>query len=74
MEDLFGAKKANRKAYLPSRLDYLISVLSPSYELSADDIIDKHTILPFYSPFLSTDRVNAIRVGMTQTMGCLQSA
>lgn len=71
MEDLFGAKKVNRKTYLPSRLDYLISVLPPSYELSADDIIDKLTILPFYSPFLSTDRVNAIRVGMHTNNGLL---
>lgn len=71
MEDLFGAKGANLKTYLPSRLDYLISMLPPSYKLSADDIIDKHTILPFYSSFLSTDRVNAVRAGMHTNNGLL---
>ena len=68
-EDLFGGKGVNRKAYLPSRLDHLVSMLPPGYRLSTDDIIDKHTILPFYSPFLPADRVNAIRMGMHTDKG-----
>ena len=46
---------------LPSHLNYFVTRLPPNQNLTTDDIIDAHTLLPFYSPFLPKERVSLIR-------------
>ncbi|ALA60653.1 TnsD family Tn7-like transposition protein [Nitrospira moscoviensis] len=46
---------------LPSYLDHFVSMLPARASLTTDDIIAKHTLLPFYVPFLSSGRVGEIK-------------
>ena len=64
IRDLFGIRNVIAVVDLPSHLDHLINNLPPgnSYTLSA--LIDDHTLLPFYGPFLPMDRLERIRQDM----------
>ncbi len=57
---------------LPNNLNHLIAALPPGHRFSVDQLIDQHTFLPFYSPFLAADRCAALRhqmmVGNRRTM------
>jgi hypothetical protein len=60
-QTLFGAERVQPVLDLPNRLDYLVSVLPPGHRYTADLLIDRHTLLPFYAPFLPPDRVDRVR-------------
>ena len=60
-QDLLGAKRVQPILDLPNRLNYLISVLPPGHQYTADGLIDHHTLLPFYAPFMPADRVERVR-------------
>lgn len=62
-EELFGSR-ATAHISLPCRLDHLVAQLPPSSTYRVDRIIDNHTLLPFYSPFISPARVKVIRANM----------
>jgi hypothetical protein len=59
--ELLGAKDLTATIDLPSRLGYLVSNLPEGHSLLLDRLIDEHTLLPFYSPFLEKDRVERLR-------------
>lgn len=61
--DLFNARTPIGFT-LPNWLKRLISVLPPGHCYSVDQLIDEHTLLPFYEPFLSPERVGQIRYVM----------
>lgn len=61
MRDMFGVDEYKIQIDLPSHLDRLVERLPPGHNYSADKFIDKHTLLPFYAPFLPADRVQTIR-------------
>ncbi len=65
IEDLFGKRSIIPSLYLGSNLKYLCKELEGRY--SEEDLINKHTIFPFYKPFLPSDRqiqlVNEIKFG-----------
>lgn len=63
MRDLFGHKQAKTVVDFPTRLNYLAAQL-PSSTYSANQLIDEHTMLPFYSPFIPPERHIALRQGM----------
>ncbi|MFL0270165.1 TnsD family transposase [Candidatus Clostridium radicumherbarum] len=58
MLDLFGDKNATAAVELPCRIDILISNMPISHKYTAEDLIYKHTLLPFYSSFLQQDQVD----------------
>ena len=66
--DLFGARTLVAIA-LPSDLNHLISVLPPGHRYTVDQLIDEHTLLPFYAPFLPPERVVKVRESMAEDRG-----
>jgi hypothetical protein len=63
-QELFGSRGTITGVDLPSHLSYLLSVLPSGHCYTVDRLIDAHTLLPFYSPFLPLERVNRIREDM----------
>lgn len=68
-EQLFGSKVAAPSLYFPSRLGSLMENLPAWSALAVDDIVEKHTILPFYQGFLSKSRVDLIKHEMVSGKG-----
>lgn len=64
VRDLLGNEEASASVHLPSHLDHFIEVLPPGHRYSVDRLIDEHTLLPFYGPFLPSDRLNQLRAIM----------
>ncbi|XWK89101.1 MAG: TnsD family Tn7-like transposition protein [Phormidium sp.] len=62
--ELFGTKKAFATIDLPSHLCRLIASLPPGHLYTVDGFINNHTLLPFYSPFCTKERITAIRENM----------
>lgn len=62
-EDFFG-KGSTAIVDIPGRLDHLISSLPPNHLYTVDELIDKHTIFPFYAPYLSKNLARLIRQAM----------
>ncbi|BAY26831.1 Tn7-like transposition protein D [Calothrix sp. NIES-2100] len=67
--DLFKTKNAIAIFDLPSKLQRLINNLPPGHAYTVDQLIDNHTLLPFYSPFLPLDRLKLIRQEMSGNNG-----
>ena len=64
VRELLGTKKAFATIDLPSHLCRLIASLPPGHLYTVDGFIDNNTLLPFYSPFSTKERINAIRENM----------
>jgi hypothetical protein len=71
MQALYGRRHAVATADLPQRLIEITSQLPPGHPCTPDAIIDHHTILPYYSPFLTRDKYAEIRRFMRE--GCNSS-
>lgn len=63
-EDLFKSRRFILSADFPSRLSALINVLPPGHHLTIDRLINDHTLLPLFTPFLSAQRVSVIKERM----------
>lgn len=62
-----GIKSApafSQNVALPSRLADLTEVLPSGTELSVTELIEHHTLLPYYAPFLSHSQLDRIRTSM----------
>ena len=66
MCELFGNSHVQAIVDLPSNLDHLIAALPTGHVYSADVLINRHTTLPFYAPFLPAARAAAARAAMCQ--------
>lgn len=62
--ELFGTSSGSAIVSFPNRLAHFISLLPPGHRYSVNRLIDDHTPLPFYSPFVEADRVKVIRRDM----------
>src|SRR5689334_2771460 len=51
---------------LPGNLDFFVARLPPGHQYSADSIIDRHTLLPLYAPFVPPTKLTLIRESMKQ--------
>ncbi|MBD1932268.1 MULTISPECIES: TnsD family Tn7-like transposition protein [Cyanophyceae] len=71
VQDLFGSITASAIVDLPSRLNILIDALPRGHGYAVKQLIDNHTLLPFYSPFLPSDRVSCLRQDMEGDNGLL---
>ena len=56
VRNLLGNEAANAAIHLPSHLGYLVDALPPGHRYTVDRLIDEHTLLPFYGPFLPPER------------------
>ncbi|MBW4522818.1 MAG: TnsD family transposase [Scytolyngbya sp. HA4215-MV1] len=68
IQELFGSS-SGVTIDLPTRLAYLTTALPPGHRYTVDYLLDKHTLLPFYSPFLTTERVECLRSSMQGNNG-----
>lgn len=46
---------------LPTRIDHLITVIPSGHPYTSDQLLDHHTLLPFYAPFMMPDKVTEVR-------------
>jgi hypothetical protein len=53
---------------LPGHIEKLVSQFPPGNTLTADELIDRHTLLPFHAVFLDPDRVRQVRDAMIFSM------
>lgn len=68
-DDLFKSRRFVPSADFPSRLGILISVLPPGHGLTIDRLINDHTLLPLFTPYLPVRRVSIIRDRMMRPHG-----
>jgi hypothetical protein len=62
--DLFGSKRVASSIDFPNRLRHFSNSLPSGHSLSTDNLINNHTLLPFYCPFLPPERAKCIRRAM----------
>lgn len=62
--DLFGTRNVVASAGLPCQLGLLREGLPPASELTVKRLIDKHTLLPYFAPFLPAEREARLRRDM----------
>lgn len=68
-EDLFKSRRVIPSADFPSRLSIFMSVLPPGHSLTVDRLINDHTLLPLFMPFLSAPRISIIKQRMSRPHG-----
>jgi hypothetical protein len=59
--DLLGKESAASVIDMPFHLEHLASVLPPNQTYSVDNLIGRHTLFPFYAPFIGSERVRQVR-------------
>lgn len=67
--DLFNSSTASAVIDLPNRLNSFTRLLPKGSLLTADRLINQHTLLPFFSAFLTHERVEQIRTDMRSSSG-----
>jgi hypothetical protein len=58
--DLFGTANALAVVNLPSHLGALVSNLPPGNPYSPEILIKRHTLLPYFAPFLEHDQLESV--------------
>jgi len=64
MLELFGNRLAVPAVDLPHQIDRLVENLPPGHIYNADTLIDQHTLLPLYAPFLTIRNFDRMRASM----------
>jgi len=64
IRELLGDSASVATVDFPNNLGHLVSVLPKNTHYTVQYLIDKHTLLPFYSPFILTDQVDNLRMNM----------
>jgi Tn7-like transposition protein D/TniQ len=68
-KELFGARGMSASVGMPSHLGRFAASLPPHHELTVQRLIDKHTLFPFYGPFLPVKRYARVRKDMEGSDG-----
>lgn len=63
-EELFGTGGASATIDLPNNLGYLSAALPAGSSLTPERLINRHTLLPFFSAFLTPERVLQLEADM----------
>jgi hypothetical protein len=66
LNDLFGNQKVAAIVDFPNRLERFVAELPSGHNYTSDRLINDHTLLPFYEPFLPPDRAQAVRLEMKE--------
>ncbi|HEX8734430.1 MAG TPA: TnsD family Tn7-like transposition protein, partial [Pyrinomonadaceae bacterium] len=64
ISELLGNRGLSAVVDFPNRLDYFVSILPLGNFYSVERIINENTLLPFYEPFLPSDRAELVRQEM----------
>jgi len=80
--ELFGSIHVSPVVDLPCHLGYFVTHLPFGHSYTVDSLISKHTLFPFYAPFLSQDRLRRLKdqmisdnaVSVTKLVGNLGNA
>jgi len=67
LEELFGPKASTANIYLPYHLKHFISVLPPGHHYSVEQLINQHTLLPFFAPFIEPQRLIKLKKAMYES-------
>src|SRR6266699_6474553 len=67
--ELFGTGNAIACVSLPSHLGHFVSQLPPYGNYTVNRIIDQHTLLPYFAPFLPPERHNRLCQDMCSNNG-----
>lgn len=66
---LFGKDSFSITIDFPTNLKIFLNSIPPGIFTSVDEIIDGHTLLPFYQPFLEVDTVLSMQEAMKKNSG-----
>lgn len=69
VKDLFNKNVIITSVLFPQHLKVLVSNLPPSSKLDVDELIENHTMFPFYTAFLSEKKTNQVFEGMAGSYG-----
>lgn len=69
VNELFGSTTACASTTLPANLQKLCDRLPHLNVYTPSVFIDKHTLLPYYAPFIPKDRYLELRMGMSEDNG-----
>lgn len=69
LEDLFDSRTGSAIVDMPCNIDLLKSKLPPYMKLESENIILQHTMFPFYTAFLSHERVSVVMESMKEDYG-----
>ena len=67
--ELFGSKRLRLPVAIPSNLTALVARLPPGHHFSVKRLVNDHTLLPFFGPFISNDRYRLVRRDMATNRG-----
>lgn len=65
--DLFDFDRIRLSMDFPASLAKFVASLPPGHHFTTSRLIDQHTLLPFFAPFMSAERVAEIRRNMEQS-------
>lgn len=66
LRELFGSTTVTATVDLPSHLNALVQNLPPLSKHTVESLIQKHTLYPFYAPFLFPEKAELVRGSMLE--------
>lgn len=69
MEEVFGSSTLCAATTLPANLNQLTKRLPTSNSYSSEELINKHTFLPYFSPFIPKERYQELKLMMSESNG-----
>ncbi|MFB6367707.1 TnsD family transposase [Paenibacillus elgii] len=69
LQSIFGNKHVTASVDLPSNIGRLVERLPVTSQLTVEQLIQKHTMFPFYSAFLPPEQAEAVRKSMIEGNG-----
>ncbi|MDQ0160731.1 TnsD family Tn7-like transposition protein [Alkalibacillus salilacus] len=61
---VFGQKRMTKSAFLPIDIDGLCANLPPNSKITSDELIQNHTLYPFYTAYLSDEKAKQVLEAM----------
>src|SRR5699024_8017350 len=71
IEDLFGRYTSVSSSFFPQYIDALVNQFPPASGFTADEIIEKHTMVNLYTAFMSGERTSLVKSQMKHHDGSL---
>lgn len=69
LQDVFGRQTVSCTVALPAHFERLHESVPDQYKFDSEQLIAAHTLLPFFAPFLPTERVAVILSQMQEGHG-----
>lgn len=69
LEELFNTFRVSIHTHMPTNLNILVSNIPSEFNITSDDLIDKHTLFNYYTAFAGHNRKEEFRQRMKQEKG-----